>query len=626
MSSAFGGMSSGGMSGGSFSGGGFSGGPGSTLRAFGSQRKGGSAGALLRMAPYLRPHLLRMAAAFGCMIGSTGLALLAPYLIKIAIDGPIASGDVVGLLLLTAAMAAAFAGIYALAALQRYLLSWVGQRVLANLRADLFRHLQRLSVSYHDRHIVGVTISHVIGDVAVINEALSQGLVAIAGDALLLAGIVVAMLSFDLQLALVTFAVAPLMLLATWVFSLRARRAFRITRERVAGLVGNLAEAISGMGVIQAFAQQRIARRRFREVNEVNRDGHVAAASLTFTFMPSVELLAMVATAAILLFGSIAVARGALTLGVVVAFLAYASRFFQPIQELSQLYATMQSAMAGADNVMRLLDTVPAVQDGRDARAAPDPWRPWLNGRVELRGVSFSYRPGVPVLTGVDLRVEAGQTAALVGPTGAGKTTIASLIARFYDVSEGAVLVDGHDVRGLAQDDLRRHLALVPQEPFLFAGTIRDNIAFGLPEADAAAVEEAGAAVGLAPFVAGLPDGYDTAVTEGGRNLSVGQRQLVSVARAILTDPRILIMDEATSSIDSITESIIQRALRRLLAGRTAFVIAHRLATIRDADVIFVVADGVIAERGTHAELMAHGERYAELVRRQTMAAAGSGR
>jgi ABC-type multidrug transport system fused ATPase/permease subunit len=275
---------------------------------------------------------------------------------------------------------------------------------------------------------------------------------------------------------------------------------------------------------------------------------------------------------------------------------------------------------------MRLLDTVPAVQDNRDARAAPAPWRPWLNGRVELRGVSFSYRPGVPVLTGVDLRVEAGQTAALVGPTGAGKTTIASLIARFYDVSDGAVLVDGHDVRGLAQDDLRRHLALVPQEPFLFAGTIRDNIAFGLPEADPAAVEEAGAAVGLAPFVAGLPDGYDTAVTEGGRNLSVGQRQLVSVARAILTDPRILIMDEATSSIDSITESIIQRALRRLLAGRTAFVIAHRLATIRDADVIFVVADGVIAERGTHAELMAHGERYAELVRRQTMAAAGRGR
>ena len=287
MSSAFGGMSGGGMSGGSFSGGGFSGGPGSTLRAFGAQRKGGSAGALLRLVPYLRPHLLRMAAAFGCMIGSTGLALLAPYLIKIAIDGPIAAGDVAGLLLLTAALGAAFAGIYVLSALQRYLLSWVGQRVLANLRADLFRHLQRLSVSYHDRHIVGVTISHVIGDVAVINEALSQGLVAIAGDALLLAGIVVAMLSFDLQLALVTFAVAPLMLLATWVFSLRARRAFRITRERVAGLVGNLAEAISGMGVIQAFAQQGIARRRFREVNETNRDGHVAAASLTFTSCPA---------------------------------------------------------------------------------------------------------------------------------------------------------------------------------------------------------------------------------------------------------------------------------------------------------------------------------------------------
>ena len=605
-------------------GGGLGGGPNSMLRAFGAQRKGGSAGALLRLVPYLRPHTLRMLAAFGCMFGTTGLSLLAPYLIKIAIDGPIADGNVVGLLGLTAALAAAFAGVYGLSALQRYLLSWVGQRVLANLRADLYRHLQRLSVSYHDRHIVGVTISHVIGDVAVINEALSQGLVAIAGDTLLLAGIVVAMLSFDLQLALVTFAVAPLMLLATWVFSLRARRAFRITRERVAGLVGNLAEAIAGMGVIQAFAQQRVAQRRFQEVNEANRDGHIAAASLSFTFMPSVELLAMVATAAILLFGSIAVAGGSLTLGVV-AFLAYASRFFQPIQELSQLYATMQSAMAGADNVIRLLDTVPAVRDQRGARAAPEPWQPWLTGQVELRDVSFAYRPGVPVLKRVDLRVEAGQTAALVGPTGAGKTTIASLIARFYDATEGAVLVDGHDVRSLAQDNLRRHLALVPQEPFLFAGTIRDNIAFGRPEADRAAVAAAGAAVGLEPFVASLPDRYDTPVTEFGRNLSVGQRQLISVARAILTDPRILIMDEATSSIDSVTESIIQRALQRLLAGRTAFIIAHRLATIRSADVIFVVDDGRIVELGTHAELMAHGARYAELVRRQMMTTVGSG-
>ena len=603
---------------------GVSGGPNSMLRAFGAQRKGGSAGALLRLVPYLRPHLLRMLAAFGCMIGTTGLSLLAPYLIKIAIDGPIAAGNVAGLLAITVALAAAFAGVYGLSALQRYLLSWVGQRVLANLRADLYRHLQRLSVSYHDRHIVGVTISHVIGDVAVINEALSQGLVAIAGDTLLLAGIVVAMLTFDLQLALVTFAVAPLMLLATWVFSLRARRAFRITRERVAGLVGNLAEAISGMGVIQAFAQQRVAQRRFREVNEANRDGHVAAASLSFTFMPSVELLAMVATAAILLFGSIAVARGSLTLGVVVAFLAYASRFFQPIQELSQLYATMQSAMAGADNVIRLLDTAPAVRDRRGALAAPEPWRPWLTGQVELRDVSFSYRPGVPVLRGVSLRVEAGQTAALVGPTGAGKTTVASLITRFYDATDGAVLVDDHDVRSLAQDNLRRHLALVPQEPFLFAGTIRDNIAFGRPAADHAAVAAAGAAVGLAPFVAGLPDGYDTPVTEGGRNLSVGQRQLISVARAILTDPRILIMDEATSSIDSVTESIIQRALQRLLAGRTAFIIAHRLATIRSADVIFVVDDGRIVERGAHAELMEHGALYAELVRRQMTVTVGS--
>ena len=599
---------------------GFGGAPNSMLRSFGASREGGSAGALLRGVRYLRPHTPRMLAAFGCMMVTTALSLLVPLLIKIAIDGPIAAGDVLGLMGVTLALGAAFAGIYGLSALQRYLLSWVGQRVLATLRAELFRHLQRLSVSYHDRHIIGVTISHVIGDVAVINEALSQGLVAIAGDTLLLAGIVVAMLTFDVQLALVTFAVVPLMLLATWVFSLRARRAFRITRERVAGMVGNLAEAIAGMGVIQAFGQQRVARHRFREVNEANRDSHISAASLTFTFMPSVELLAMAATAAILLFGGLAVARGTLTLGVVVAFLAYLSRFFQPIQELSQLYATMQSAMAGAENVMRLLDTKPAVRDRRGAQAGPEPWQPWLTGRVELRGVDFAYRPGAPVLQGVDLLIEAGQTAALVGPTGAGKTTIASLIARFYEVSTGAVLLDDHDVRDLAQQNLRRHLALVPQEPFLFAGTIRANIAFGRPGADAKAVAAAGAAAGLDRFVASLPRGYDTAVTEFGRNLSVGQRQLVSVARAVLADPRILIMDEATSSVDSVTESIIQRALRRLLAGRTAIIIAHRLATIRNADVIFVIEAGRVVERGAHDELMARGGPYAALNRRQMMA------
>jgi ABC-type multidrug transport system fused ATPase/permease subunit len=604
---------------------GFGGGPNSMLQSFGAHREGGSAGALLRGVRYLRPHTPRMLAAFGCMMVTTALSLLVPLLIKIAIDGPIAAGDVLGLMGVTLALGAAFAGIYGLSALQRYLLSWVGQRVLATLRAELFRHLQRLSVSYHDRHIIGVTISHVIGDVAVINEALSQGLVAIAGDTLLLAGIVVAMLTFDVQLALVTFAVVPLMLLATWVFSLRARRAFRITRERVAGMVGNLAEAIAGMGVIQAFGQQRVARHRFREVNEANRDSHISAASLTFTFMPSVELLAMVATAAILLFGGLAVARGTLTLGVVVAFLAYLSRFFQPIQELSQLYATMQSAMAGAENVMRLLDTKPAVRDRRGAQAGPEPWQPWLTGRVELRGVDFAYRTGAPVLQGVDLLIEAGQTAALVGPTGAGKTTIASLIARFYEVSTGAVLLDDHDVRDLAQQNLRRHLALVPQEPFLFAGTIRANIAFGRPGADAKAVAAAGAAAGLDRFVTSLPRGYDTAVTEFGRNLSVGQRQLVSVARAVLADPRILIMDEATSSVDSVTESIIQRALRRLLAGRTAIIIAHRLATIRNADVIFVIEAGRVVERGAHDELMARGGPYAALNRRQMMAFGSGG-
>jgi ATP-binding cassette subfamily B multidrug efflux pump len=376
--------------------------------------------------------------------------------------------------------------------------------------------------------------------------------------------------------------------------------------------VGDLAENLSGMRVIQAFAQEGASRERFDEVNRENRDAYVAAMSLSFVFLPTVEFLGMLATCVVLWFGGRAIEGGSLTLGVVVAFLAYVTRFFQPSQELSQLYTTMQAAMAGGERVVQLLDTQPEVLDLPDAVAIPP-----INGRVELRDVSFSYRDDVEILHDINLIIEPGQTVALVGPTGAGKTSIANLVARFYEVTAGQVLVDGHDVRQITQHSLRSQMGLVPQDPFLFSGTIADNICFGHPDADDAAIEAAARLANAHGFISALPGRYATEILEEGVNLSVGQRQLVCIARAVLADPHILILDEATASVDTVTEMLIQEALRRLLRDRTAIVIAHRLSTIINADLICVIDNGRIVERGDHRELLARNGLYHDLYEQQ---------
>lgn len=567
-----------------------------------------------RMLAYLRPYQRQMTLAVLTMLVITALTLLTPYLLKLAIDQAITHGDREELIRLSVYTALAYTALYGATAAQQYLLSWVGQRVLANLRSELFAHLQKLSLGYHDTHIVGVTVSRVMNDVAAINELLSQGVITLAGDVLVLAGIMAIMLSMSSYLALLAFTVLPLMVLATWWFSSRARGAFRRTRTSVARVVGDLAEDISGVRVIQAFGQENTSQERFNQVNEANRDANISAMNLSFIFLPAIEFLGVLATVIVLWFGGQAVAREAVTLGTLVAFLSYVTRFFQPVQELSRMVTTLQSAMAGGEQVLRLLDTPPEVQD------RPGAVELTLDGapRIDFEAVDFRYRPGLPiVLSGLDLSILPGQTVALVGATGAGKSSIANLIARFYEVERGAVKINGVDVRDVTQTSLRRQIGLVPQDAFLFSGSIADNIRYGRPDATDAEVEQAARLANAHEFISARPEGYQTLVQEGAANLSVGQRQLVCIARAILTDPRILILDEATSNVDSLTEALIQDALRALFQGRTSVVIAHRLSTIRNADLICVVEGGRVVEQGRHAELLARGGAYAALYQRQ---------
>lgn len=591
-------------------------GPRGAIEKFGSADAQGevySAHVVKRMLSFLRPHSAKMIFAMLLMFVHSGLTLLAPYLLKVSVDTYIDRGDTSGLNQIALAMAASFVALFAASAGQNYLLSWVGQRVLAHLRSLLFTHLQRLSKSYHDTRIVGVTVSRLINDVAEINELFSQGLITLIGDLLVLIGIVIVMFSMSPQLALLTFTVLPLMVLVTLWFSRHAREAFTETRSKVAAVVGDLAENLAAMRVIQAFAQERLARKRFDKLNMANRNAYIRAMSLSFVFLPAIEFLGMLATIIVLLFGGLFVVREQVTLGVLVAFLTYVTRFFNPVQELSRLFNTWQSAMAAGAQVFSLLDTPPQVDDAPSAADLPG-----LEGRIELDNVSFRYRPDTPlVLKDINLTIEPGQTVALVGPTGAGKTTIAGLVARFYDVTEGAVRLDGLDVRSVTQESLHRQIAVVTQDPFLFSRSIADNIRFARPEAADEEVVVAARMANAHEFISELPLKYETRILEGGVNLSVGQRQLISIARAVLADPRILILDEATASIDTLSEVLIQDAIGRMLHGRTALVIAHRLSTIRSADLICVVDDGQIVERGTHLELITRAGLYAALHERQ---------
>jgi ATP-binding cassette, subfamily B, multidrug efflux pump len=550
--------------------------------------------------------------ALGLLVLSAIAQAAAPWLISQAIDHDILNGDVPGLIrTLTALLVVYVVGTLATRA-QIFQVGSIGQKLLASLRNRLFEHFQRLPVAFFDRRPLGDLMSRVTNDVDTLNQLLSQGITQLLGSLFGLVGIVIAMLILDVPLALVSFTVIPFIFLATSVFSRLARQAFRTTRQTTGDVTAELQEEISGIRQAQAFNRTDANIARFRERNQANRNANVSAVAVTAAFAPTIDVLSTLATAVVIGYGGYLLLKGELSVGVLAAFLIYIQQFFRPIQLVSQVYTQLQAALAGAERIYAMLDEPLEAPDSPDARLLDH-----VDGRVSFDGVWFSYDRDRPVLRDIRFDVAAGQTVALVGSTGAGKTTIVNLIPRFYDVTRGAVLIDGYDVRSVTRASLRGQLAIVLQEPFLFGGTIADNIAYGRLDASRAEIQAAAEAVDAHSFIEALPQGYDTQLAEHGGTLSQGQRQLLSFARAVLADPRILILDEATSSIDTRTEQRIQAALGRLLRGRTSIVIAHRLSTIRDADLILVIEAGQIVERGTHQTLLAAGGRYAELYRRQ---------
>lgn len=568
-----------------------------------------------RLLRYVLPHRGKMVQGMLLMLASAGLALLAPYLIMLIIDEYVASKNLAGLGWMASATLAVYALEFVISWRRRLLLSEVGNQVLRTMRGDMFRHYQLLSMSYFDTHDAGSLISRMLSDVGVINELLSNGIISMFADTFVLISTMAVMLVINARLALLSFSVLPLMAIATLLFARRARAAYRQTREKMSALTGRLAEDLGAMRVIQAFSEEDRTSRSFDDVNRENRDARLFAVALSSVFGPIMETLTMLVTCIILWFGGRAVAANTLTLGVLVAFLSYTSRLFQPVLDLAMMFNMWQAAMAGGERLLEVLDTEPDVQDAPDAVAlAP------VKGRIVFDEVSFQYTADVPVLSEVSLEIAPGRTVALVGPTGAGKTTIANLLMRFYAVTEGAILIDGQDIRKATLASLRQQLGVVPQEPFLFQGSIAYNIAFGRSDASREEIIDAAKAANAHEFIMQLPQGYDTEILEGSANLSLGQRQLICLARVILASPRILILDEATSSVDLRTEGLIQDALEQLMAGRTSLVIAHRLATVQRAGTILVIDEGRIVERGPHAELLANDGVYAHLYRTQFLA------
>ncbi len=574
------------------------------------------------LAALLAPYRGRVVAMVASLIIGTAASLAPAPLAARAIDDGILPRHYHYLVLIVAAFGVAALIVWVATAAQTYLVEWVGQRALADLRLAIFTHLQRLPVSFYERRPTGVLISRMTNDVEALDTLVTDSVVTLFQGGLTLIGTLVILLTFDLRLALITFIMLPLIGVASLIFRIASADAYRRTRETIGHITGYLQESLSGVRVVRTFGQERRHAEEFAGLNELNRGANMTTVNMNAAYFPAIEFVSAVAVVAVLLFGGDQVLHGAIMLGVLVGFLAALNNFFDPITQLSQLYTTYQSGMAALDKIFELLDEEPDMLERPNAEELGR-----IRGELRFDHVSFAYRKRDGdydrlALDDIDLTIAPGETVALVGATGAGKSTFAKLVARFYDPTLGRVLIDGHDVRDVTFQSLRSQLGIVPQEAFLFSGSVRTNIAFGAPEATDAEIEAAARAVGAHEFIAALEHGYDTEVGERGAQLSAGQRQLVAFARAMIADPRILVLDEATSNVDLHTESRIEQGLRRLLAGRTAIVIAHRLSTIAGASRIVVLAGGRIVEQGTHAELVAAGGSYAELYRDWSQAAA----
>jgi len=559
---------------------------------------------------FVKPYMGQLLLALFFMILVTAASVSGPYFVKLAIDDGIKANDIVSLkrtVLLFLGVSVVQLGLNYLRVL---IMSRVGQHVLYDVRMAMFAHLQKLSLSFYNRYSVGRVITRVINDVGTLREFITWAVLAIVRNMLGIVGTLIAMIALNFKLSILTFAVLPIMVLATIAFRAIARKNYRKVRAAVSWTNSVLAESVNGVRVVQAFSRQERNYKTFKEyVNRYFYETSLDAAKVASVFTPVVDILGAIATSLVVYVGGTAVLGESITPGVLIAFVLYVDRFFEPIRDLSRRFDTLQSTMAGGERILELLNTPVDVQDAANAKEMES-----IVGGVRFENVSFHYSDDPTlVLDQIDLDVKAGETVALVGETGAGKTTIVKLITRFHDPTDGCLRVDGVDLREVTQQSLRRQMGMVLQDPFLFNGSVKENILFGRLDASDEDVIAAAQAVGAHEFILGLKDGYETSVEEGGVTLSVGQRQLISFARALLADPRILILDEATSSVDIQTEQIIQRALVKLLKGRTSFVIAHRLSTITSADRIVVIEGGKIAEEGTHSELLAKQGMYYEL-------------
>jgi len=565
-----------------------------------------------RMMGYITRHRRESMLLIVAVIASTGINLLPPYMFTLAIDKYIGNLDTNGLALIGIAFIVVYALTFATQSTQRYIINWLGAKLAYDVRLDLFRHLQRLSLDFYAKREVGSIVSRATNDVEKITELVTSGVAHVIADFVTLGGIIVILVMMDARLSLITFSIIPLMFGFLYFWGRRVRIVYRETRRTIASVSAKMEESVSGMREIQSFSREGETRKEFQQVNINNMQANVQAGQVMSAFWPVVAVFTALGNCLVLWFGGSAVIDGALSVGVLFGFMSYLNRFFHPIEDLSTFWNSVQSALAAAERVFGIMDSEVVVRDAPDAADLPT-----IEGEIGYEGLTFSYEPGQPVLKEIDLEIAPNTTVALVGPTGVGKTTMINLLYRFYDPQQGRITVDGQDLRGVSIESLRNQMAIVLQDTYLFSGTVMDNIKYGRLDATDEEAIEVTKAVGAHEFIMRLPEGYETDVRERGGRLSQGQRQLVSLARALLANPRILIMDEATSSIDAYTELIIQKAMDKVLKGRTSIIIAHRLSTVRNADKIVVLEEGRIAEIGTHRELIERGGLYKQLYEMQ---------